>query len=152
MSDYIWRHVGRDRMSAGYSDYLNAMYEGWDEFSLDGDKRVWVVTHEDCGGVKYVRLAGAPFSKYAMDLPRFMRLDAWEDYDVDRDIFTVRVPVSLFVCAHPTIGTRVLGRRSKYFQQCLSLALYAQMMIGGESTKSFPWWRKTGSIDREYER
>lgn len=152
MSDYIWRHVGRNRMSVGYSDYLNCTTGGWDEFSLDGDKRVWVVTYEDRGGVKCVAQAGAPFSKYAMDTERFMRLDAVDGYDDDRDMFTVRVPVSLFVRSSPIVGTRVLGKLSKYYQQCLSLALYAQMMIDGEATKSFPWWRKTGSIDREYER
>lgn len=152
MSDYIWRHVGRSRMPVGYSNYLNCTTDGWDEFSLDGDKRVWVVTYEDRGGVKCVDRAGAPLSKYAMDTERFMRLDAGDGYDDDRDIFAVQVPVSLFVRSYPLVGTRVLGKRSKYFQQCMSLALYAQMMIDGEATKSFPWWRKTGSIDREYER
>jgi hypothetical protein len=150
LSDYIWRHVGRNRMPWEYAEYHSD--DGCDEFSLVDDKRVWVVTYGEYDGIRYVTRSGAPFSRFGLDTPRFLALDAWEDYDINQNIFTVRVPVSLFVCAHPTIGKRVLGKRSKYFQQCLSLALYAQMMIGGESTKSFPWWRKTGSIDREYER
>ena len=153
MSDYIWRHVGRNRMSREFAEYFNRSYgnEGWDEFSLGGDKRVWVVAYDECRGVRYVKWSGAPFSGFGLDAPRFLVLDAVGDYD-DRYIFTVRVPVSLLVCCSPVVGTRVLGKRSKYFQQCMSLALYAQMMIDAEATKSFPWWRKTGSIDREYEK
>lgn len=154
MSDYVWRHVGRNRMPRESAEYFNSIYgnEGWDEFSLGDDKRVWVVAYYKCHGVRHVTRSGAPFSGFGLDAPRFLVLDAEDYYDEDQDIFAVRVPVSLFVRSYPIVGTRVLGKRSKYFQQCLSLALYAQMMIDGEATKSFPWWRKTGSIDREYER
>lgn len=154
MSDYIWRHVGRNRMPREYAEYFNISCgrEGWDEFSLGDDKRVWVVVYDECHGVRRVTRSGAPFGMYGLDTSRFLVLDAVDDYDDDRDIFAVQVPVSLFVRYYPVVGTRVLGKRSKYLQQCMSLALYAQMMIDGEATKSFPWWRKTGSIDREYER
>lgn len=154
MSDYIWRHVGRNRMPRVYAEYFNRSYgnEGWDEFSLGDDKRVWVVTYYKCHGVLRVTRSGAPFDRFGLDTPRFLALDAEDGYDDDLDMFTVRVPVSLFVRSYPVVGTRVLGKRSEYFQRCMSLALYAQMMIDAEATKSFPWWRKTGSIDREYEK
>jgi len=155
-----WKKGSKSSVPAWFVDAMDEwcednVYElGWDLFVNNTKPGYWVVVYDSYDGAKFVRYSGFPMGvkqPHGSDMgyissAKMLKMDA-ENFDVGGPIN----PSHLYVYVLPENPFGFLVKETNpYAKACMSLARFAQKLIS--DPRGFPWWRKTGQADKEYEK